>query len=380
MTRPTVFVLAAVCALVPASVTSAQTPTITTAGRVVLPRAADTVSLPGARVLLHRIARTAQGVIDSAVSREGGRFRFRFRADTSALYLVSARYGGIEYFSPPVHTNPRRPDTAIRILAYDTSSSAPVSVEARHIVVPRAGSEGTRAVLDLIVLRNDGRLTRVAPDSSRPSWAMALPPGTGRMEVGESDLSPDAVLRVGDSVKVVAPLAPGQKQLSLEYAVRPPRGRLAFRMGAGARSVNLLVEERDARVTGGALALVDSQAIEGRSFLRWTGTVSAGQTIAVTFAGGARLAAWQILVALVVPVAAALAFAAWRVVRRRPAAAVSARSREQLLDAMAVLDARYAGHESTTPVDEWQRYETERAGLKAKVETALAADGASRYV
>ena len=58
------------------------------------------------------------------------------------------------------------------------------SVEARHIVVPRAGANGTRPVLDLIVLRNDGRLARVAPDSSRPSWRLVLPPGTGDMEVG----------------------------------------------------------------------------------------------------------------------------------------------------------------------------------------------------
>lgn len=306
-----------------------------------------------------------QGPIDSAIADAGGRFRFRFRADTSALYLMSARHGGIEYFSPPVHTNPQRPDTAILLVAYDTSSTTPIAVEARHIVVPRAGPDGTRAVLDLIVLRNDGLFARVAPDSAHPSWAMALPPGTGGMEVGESDLSPDAVVREGDSVKVVAPLAPGEKQLSLEYAVAPTRGRLAFPVGPGGAPVNLLVEERDARVSGGALALADSQVIEGRSFRRWTGQVPAGGTIGVTFGSAAR-PTWRVLAALVVPVAVILAVAAWRLLRR-PSRGAPANSRDRMLDAIAALDARYAGREADTPAEEWRRYETERASLKARL-------------
>jgi hypothetical protein len=369
-----VTVLSAISAL---PTLSAQT--ATASGRVLRPQSADTVPIPGARVLLHRVGRDVQGPIDSAVAGPGGQFRFRFRADTSALYLLSTRYGGIEYFSPPVHTNPERPDTAIRLLAYDTSSTAPVAVEARHIVVPRAGPDGARGVLDLIVLRNDGLLARVAPDSAHPSWTMTLPPGTGAMEVGESDLSPDAIVREGDSVKVLAPLAPGQKQVSLAYPVVPTRGRLQFAVGPGGAPVNLLVEERDARVSGGALALADSQVIEGRIFRRWTGQVPVGGTITVTFGGGSALLSWQVLAALVVPVAGVLAFAGWRLLRRR-ATGAPPDSHERMLDAIAALDARYSGREADTPADEWRRYEAERAALKARLEAALAASDASRYV
>jgi hypothetical protein len=370
------FVLSAASAVSALSTLSAQTSTA--AGRVLVPRAADTVPLPGARVMLHRVGREVQGPIDSAVTGAGGRFRFRFRADTTALYLLSTRYGGIEYFSPPVHTNPQRPDTAIPLLAYDTSSTAPIAVEARHIVLPRAGPDGTRGVLDLIVLRNDGLLARVAPDSAHPSWTMTLPPGTGAMEVGESDLSPDAIVREGDTVKVLAPLAPGQKQLSLGYPVTPTRGRIQFTVGPGETPVNLLVEERDARVSGGTLALADSQVIEGRTFRRWTGQVPAGATIAVTF-GGSGLSGWQTLAALVVPVAGVLGFAGWRLLRRRSPGAPP-ESRERLLDAIAALDARYAGREGDTPADQWRRYKRERAALKARIETALAEGDAGRYV
>ena len=90
-------------------------------------------------------AATSQGPLDSTIADPHGHFRFRFHADTTALYLLSARYGGIEYFSSPVHTNPERPDTTMRVLVYDTSSTAPVVVEARHLVVPRPSEDGSRA-------------------------------------------------------------------------------------------------------------------------------------------------------------------------------------------------------------------------------------------
>jgi hypothetical protein len=345
-------------------------------GRVVV---ADTTPLPEARVLLHRIGRDVQGPIDSVRADPRGRFRFRFRADTSALYLLSVRYGGIEYFSTPVHTNPSRPDTSLRLIAYDTSSTAPIGVEARHLVVPRAGANGARAVLDLIVLKNEGRLARVSPDARHPAWTVVLPAGTGAMDVGESDVSPDAIVREGDTVKVLAPLAPGQKQLSLEYAVATPDGRLVFGVGSAEAPLNVLVEEPGARVTGGTLAMADSQVIEGRHFRRWTGRVPAGGTVAVAFAGGSGGGTRRTLIALVVPVAVALVFAGWLRLRR-PRGARPPLPPDALLDAIAALDARYQGREADTPSDEWLRYETERAELKTRLERALASGGTSRYV
>jgi hypothetical protein len=366
--------LAALSALSAFSALSAQT--TTAAGRVVLAHRADSIPLPRARVVLHQVGRQAQGPIDSLVTDAGGRFRFRFTADSGALYLLSSRYGGIEYFSPPVHTNPARPDTAIRLVVYDTSSTAPVAVEARHIVVPRPNADGSRSILDLIVLRNAGIVARVAPDSAHPSWRLVLPPGTGEMEVGESDVSPDAILRAGDTVKVVAPIAPGLKQLSIEYAVAPTRGRIQFPMGTDSGPVNLLVEERDARVSGAALALADSEVIEGRSFRRWTGRVPAGGSVVLTVAGGSRVASRRVLDALVAAVALALALAAWRTLRRRPAREAG-ESRDRLFDAIAALDARYAGREPELAPDEWRAYQAERARLKAALESALASASAN---
>ena len=340
------------------------------------------MSVAGARVILHRVGRGAQGPVDSVLADAAGRFVFRFRPDTSALYLLSARYGGIEYFSPPVRTKAASPDTGIRLVVYDTSSSTPIGVEARHIVVPRAGDDGARAVLDLIVLLNDGRRARVSPDSTRPSWEMILPRGTGELEVGEGDVSPDAVIRVGDTVRVLAPLAPGQKQISLQYAVVPVDGRIAFPAGSG-QSVNVLVEERTLQVSGGRLALADSQVIEGRAFRRFTGEVPAGGAVVLTVgvAGAAALSRWALPV-LVSTMALVLALAAWRFVGRRAVAPSAgstgtASSPQRLLDALAALDAQYAGRESEVAPDVWARYVADRARLRAQLADVLAAGRSS---
>ncbi|HEU5303555.1 MAG TPA: carboxypeptidase-like regulatory domain-containing protein, partial [Gemmatimonadales bacterium] len=178
------------------SVPVLQAQSVRAAGLVIKP---DSTPVSGARIVLHRVSRAAQGPLDSTTSDARGRFRLTFRADTGALYLLSARHQGIEYFSPPVHSSPERPDTAIRIVVSDTSATAPVTLVARHLVLTRPGPDGSRSVLDLLVLRNEGQRTRVAPDSVHPSWSGPLPSGTLGLELGEGDISPDAVSRRRDS-------------------------------------------------------------------------------------------------------------------------------------------------------------------------------------
>jgi hypothetical protein len=314
-----------------------------------------------------------QGPLDSTNTDGRGRFRFRFRADSSTIYILSARYSGIEYFSPPVHTNPARPDTAIRIIAYDTSSTAAVSLEARHLVVSRPGEDGSRNVLDLIVLRNAGQRTRIAADSSRPTWIGLLPRGTMGLEVGESDMSPEAVAREGDSVLVTAPIAPGEKQLTLEYLVPAGHGSLELPLTEPVPMLNVLTEEGGAVVSGGSLVFADSQILQGRSFRRWTGAGPVGGVVRVALPGRRRAPEW-ILAALVAAVALALVLAGLRLATRKTAAAAST---DELLERVAGLDARYQGREAEFSVDEWRHYQSERARLKSMLESSLAARGPS---
>jgi len=334
----------------------------------------DSTPVAGVRVVLHRVGQVLQGPLDSTNTDARGRFRFRFRADSSTIYLLSARHSGIEYFSPPVHTNPARPDTAIRIIAYDTSSSAPISVEARHLVVSRPGEDGSRNILDLIVLRNAGQRTKIAADSSRPTWIGLLPRGTMGLELGESDVSPEAVERQGDSLIVTAPIAPGEKQLTLEYLVPAGHGVLELSLSEPVAMLNVLAEESGAVVTGGTLVFADSQTLQGRSFRRWTGAGPAGAVLRVVLPGHRR-APESILAGLVAAVAVALAVAGGRLMMKREKMAASA---EELLERLAGLDARYQYREQEVPADEWRQYQSERARLKGLLESSLAARGRNR--
>jgi hypothetical protein len=333
------------------------------------------MAVPRARVVLHQVGRALQGPLDSLRTDQRGRFRFRFRPDTNALYLLSARHAGIEYFSSPVHTNPERPDTAILIMVYDTSSTTPISLEARHLVLTRPGEDGSRSVLDLLVLRNDGQHTRVAPDSSRPSWTGLLPRGTIGLELGESDVSPDAVARLGDSLVVTAPLAPGEKQVTVQYVVPAGLEDLELQFTEPVSMVNVLAEEKGVRVSGGTLAVSDSQVLQGRSFRRWTGLVPAGVSLLVSLPGQARAPKW-VLAALVAAVMLVLA-GAGRYVLARQAGSRPA-SPNELLNAVAALDARYLGREPETTAEEWHRYQADRARLKAQLETSLAVERRNR--
>jgi hypothetical protein len=331
---------------------------------------ADSTPVRGARLVLHQIGRKNQGPIDSARSDSRGRFRFAFRPDTSAFYLVSGRYAGIEYFSAPLATNPARADTGIRIVVFDTSSAAPVALEARHFVLTRPDSDGARSVLDLILLRNTGRLTRVARDTASPSWIVPLPHGTSGLQVGEGDFSADAVSRSGDSLILTAPLAPGEKQLAIQYQVQPGRRIVELPLDYPGLTVNVLAEERDVRVVGRGVALADSQVIQGRSFRRWTGHPPAG--VVRLLLPGPRGAPPWLLPALVVGLGLGLAGVGWLLFTRR-AQPMPEVLPGDLVDAIAALDARYLGRESETPPEEWSLYQVERARLKADLHTSLAA-------
>lgn len=341
--------------------------TATVSGRVMKMGSSDTVPVPGAAVVLHRIARDSQGPIDSIAAGPGGQFRFRHQVDTSAVFLLSSGFAGIEYFSTPLHLDPAAPDTGLVLLVSDTSSAVPVEVISRHLVISQPIADGTRPALEITVLGNPGSVTRVAGDSSLPTWAARLPKGALAPQMGQGDVSPGSAVFRNDSMLVFAPLAPGQKELIYSYSLPARPGELTIPLGAGAASFTLLLEERTLAVSGAGLAVADSQEIEGRTFQRWTGAAEPGSSLTIGFGGGATR--W-LLPILVGGVAMALLLVMIRVLRRPANASRSAAS--PLLDQLAKLDARYAGRENQVPAEEWRRYQDERVALKAAVEQELA--------
>ncbi|MBW8772593.1 MAG: hypothetical protein JF590_04785, partial [Gemmatimonadetes bacterium] len=164
------------------------------AGSVIRVVAGDTLRVPGAQVQLHRVSAAAQGVIDSGRTDARGAWRFRTPLDTTATYLVSARFAGIEFFTPPLTTDRTRPDTTVTIVVADTSSgpAAHVTVQSRHLLIQGGDSAGWRGVLDVVVLENHSGYTRIASDTTRPSYVMLLPPGARQPELADGDIGPEA--------------------------------------------------------------------------------------------------------------------------------------------------------------------------------------------
>lgn len=337
----------------------------------------DTLPLPGARVVLHALTAAHQGPVDSALSDASGRFEFRVKPDTAVLLLASSRHDGIEYFSRPARAD-ARPDTGLVILVADTSSSAPVTLAGRYLMIGRPEQGGRRGALDLIVLQNRSDETRVARDSSVPAWTMPLPTGIEDFTPGESQFSAAAVGRQGDSLTISAPLSPGDRQLMVTYTL--PRGAKNVKVpfAAATDSVVLLLEERTARVVTPGFAVSDSQVIETRTYHRWVGSVPAAGVVEVKFpvpGEGGR----EATLALAALLAAGLLAGGIVLLRSRGAGNVArplpapSRDPAALIDALARLDAQFAGREAEVDALAWSHYEMQRAELKTALDAAVTA-------
>jgi hypothetical protein len=330
---------------------------------VIQVRGSDSIPVPRANVVLHRVGREVQGPLDSTRTDSRGGFHFRFAADTSAIFLLSARFAGIEYFSPPVHTDSTLPDTALVLIVSDTSSSTPVVTASRHVVVSRPGAAGGRAVLEIVVLENRTTLTRVASDTLSTSWSAATPRGAMGFQVGNGDFSPEAVRFTHDSVTLDAPIAPGEKRVIFSYLLPTKENRVSFPISDTIETLNLLVEESTADQRG-VLIPADTERIEGRVFHRWTGSVIPGAKVELVFAS--TQAEW--LLPLLVGLVGSAFFTGYLILRRRKVAIPSgAPVTNPLVDQLARLDARYAGRENEVTAEEWAGYVAERARLKSEL-------------
>lgn len=341
-------------------------------GRVLRRAPADTVPAAGARVVLHRVSRGPSGPVDSVATTADGGFRFSLRPDTSVIYLVSARWAGIEYFSEPLPGSSLAGASRLALLVADTSSGAAVDVAGRYFVVGAPDTGGVRTAVDLFALRNRGAQTRVAPDSLTPVWRHVLPPGAEAHAVAQagSEIAADAVRFVGDTVLVFAPVAPGEKQLLLQHSFPAGLGAIHVPLGDGADSVQVVAEEPGVVVQG--LARAEAQELDGRPFARWIGAGRGVSEVRVLFPRARVAERWlaPALAGATLLLTAGLAVILGRR-RGRPAPAESATRPDvdALVDRIARLD---ADHQRGAPTGA-EAYHAERARLKRELAAALAA-------
>lgn len=352
-------------------------------GRVMRPvEAGEPRPVAGQWVVLHRVGSDQAGPLDSAQSARDGSFRFRYQATGSpdALYFVSATYGGIAYFSPPLRTAAVRGGDA-DILVYDTTTdTTKLRIQGRHIVVSQARGP-RREIAEIFEIDNQGARTVTTADSV-PLWWTALPAAAESASVAPGDVSAAAVRFTSGKAELFAPLSPGIRQLVLTYLLPNAAFPVAFPLQRATSVLEILLEDPRGRVSGVELREVDAATIEGRTFRRLLAQdVPANAVVRIDMPAppGQNRRMIGILIA-VVATAMLLGIGIWASRRRaspRPVPANPARpvttpegEVERLIAELAALDARHEREPAGTPAA--AAYQAQRAELKARLERALA--------
>lgn len=352
------------------------------AGRIVRSGAGIMRPVAGVWVTLHRVATDSAGPIDSVRSSGSGGYAFAYRARAdSAVYFVSATYGGITYFTPSLHAA-RVVGDAAEITVFDTTSVPfPLGVRGRHMVVSSAGEAGARTVIEVFEISNDSAFTLVSPSGAaeRPTWATGVPGAATEFRMGQGDVTSDAVKLQRGRVEVYAPFAPGLKQLSFSYVLSPSAFPLSVPIETAVDVLEVLVQEAEGDAQGAGLTEVSPVNVEGRLFQRFLAQdVTANGVFVVTVPPPPRTVRPQYLLLLIALIGAAMLVSLARAFARRGDGTRAGRSRaaaharaEQLAREIADLDAAF--ERQRAPGDEARaRYADRRAALKRALGDVLA--------
>jgi hypothetical protein len=352
----------------------------------------DPVPVAGLWIVLHRVGSDRAAPVDSVRSARTGAFRFRYTpfGSPDALYFVSARYGGIAYFSPPLRADTIRGEDA-DIIVYDTTTdSAAIRVQGRHFVVS-APRGTTREVAEVFELENGGTRTVVARDSVTPLWSVALPRQADSASVAPGDVTAAAVAFRNGRAEVYAPVSPGVRQLVITYRLPADAMPLAVPVEHAVSVLEVLLEEPRASAEGARLAEVEPGVIDGRQFRRYLAQdvpPPAVMRISAPMPVEHNQSATKVL-AGVIASAMLVGLGAW-LVKRRGTSDVRTTTYgvdggtsnvrrqtsdvERLVAELATLDLRFE-KSSGTP-EERTAYERSRAELKARIARMLAEEQA----
>lgn len=334
------------------------------------------IAVAGQWVVLHRVGSDRAAPLDSARSGADGSFRIRYTPSgvEDALYFVSARYGGIAYFSPPLRGDIVRGGDA-DVMVYDTTpDTGTLRVQGRHMVIS-APRGSRREVAEVFELENEGTHTIVARDSVTPIWTTHVPARAESLSVGPGDVGAGAVQFRKGGAEIFAPISPGVRQLVLTYLLPLNAFPLSMPLERPVSVLELLLAEPRATVEGARLGEVAPAAIEGRPFRRFLAQdVPRSAVIRIDLpapAGQNRRA--LLVLGIVIALAMISGLLVWvtrggekpYVVRR-----TSSRT-DSLIAELATLDARF---ERDRPASSEARadYERERSALKERIGRALA--------
>jgi hypothetical protein len=336
--------------------------------------ARGTTPVSGQWVVLHRVAHENAGPVDSVRTDDRGRYAFRYTARRdSAVYFASVRYAGVAYFTPPfVSPDVTGADAALTV--FDTSSTAPLRTRARHMVVFAPDATRMRHIADVYWIENTADKTRVTVGTV-PSWQAMLPDGASNVRVDDGDISAGFVSASNGRLAVLAPLAPGLRQLQVSYDIPAAQFPLSVPVSDSLTMLELLVEDPAAWVSGAKLvgqAVVNANNHTFQRFLAQDVPRSAAFTIGSGRSGPISRSAYIAIVVGVIGAALLIGLARTMltlgVSSRREGSADRA---TDLAREIVVLDERF--NKRANPNDEERAsYTARRDALKANLTAVLA--------
>jgi len=236
---------------------------------------ADGAGIGGIPIELHRVTRDTAGVVERTESSADGSFRLPVPpADTAGftVYFATANHLGVRYFGAPLHPGEPRDDYVIAV--YDTvpagTATVPIVVQRRDVIL-LPDQRGGWEVNELIQIANRGGVT-LMPADGMAVWELPIPAHATDFEVGDTEVSVDDVVRVGDRALLVHPLVPGVREMFVRYRIgaeAPPE--LSFRVGSLTDSMNVLVGQPSPRITIEGLSRGEAFEAQGQTFASYQG-------------------------------------------------------------------------------------------------------------
>ena len=351
-------------------------------GRVVRPAITGEAPVPGVLVTIHRVGADSSGAIDSVRTDARGAYRFAYRrwGNPDAIYFVSALYRGIAYFSSPMRAAFVRGDEA-EIIVFDTTTS-PVrfTVQGHQYVIGGPRPTGVRDIVEVYEISNDTVVTALGRDSLSAVWSAPLPRGFTNFTHASGDVAASSLRARDGRVELIAPFAPGVKQLSFTYRLNADVFPLEITLDRPNALLEVLLEEPLAQVRSPSLRSQGTATTEGRTFKRFLAqNAPEGERVRIEVPSTAAATRSTVMLALFVAVMLAMISALWIAYRRGVGAPRVVRepreSIESLAGEIAALDARHEAHDASLSDEE---YAAQRTALKARLSAMLAAGAAAK--
>lgn len=291
------------------------------AGQVVRPGKDRMLPVPSVWVTLHRVGIDHAAPLDSIRADNSGHYVFNFRrsGDPGAIYFVSAMYGGVAYFTPPLRKSTVTGEDA-EIAVFDTTSGpVPISIRGHHVVVSAVDVNAERSVTEVFELANDSSVTRVRSGDAAV-WSTILPTGAKSFKVTQGDVPAAAIKFQDGKALVYAPIAPGLKQVAITYSVPAENFPMSIPVAKETQIFEVLIEEEKGTVTPAKIKEVAPVALEKRNFRRFLGPdIPANSVVTINLAAAEKKTDIdpRFMVALTVIIGGTMVFALARALKRR---------------------------------------------------------------